>query len=153
MNSPADLHLKFNIRPSPVLAEHRPLYKIGQLLLILWLSSRGRKSSFPRLHLFNWALKNNSRFARLKNAADANSLKIAAWGFDPALAIAIRFAEAEGLISVAGKGISLTEAGEAFAKDIMQDDDVLVREKGMLRSISRGVTEGMVEDAAKEWQP
>src|SRR3546814_3539930 len=49
--------LRFERRPSPVLAEHRPMYKIGQVLLILFLASRGGRSSLPRLQLFNWAMK------------------------------------------------------------------------------------------------
>ncbi len=153
MNEGKEFRLKFNIRPSPVLAEHRPLYKIGQLILILWIASRAGKSSYPRLHLFNWALKNGLRVNRLIDAAKNRSLKVVAWGFDPALALAIKFAEAEGLVTTAGKGVELTDLGETVAKDIMLEIEVLSQDKDALSSIGKGITESMVEEAAKEWQP
>src|SRR6185437_1679400 len=109
--------LRFNRRPSPVLPDHRPLYKIGQLLLILRIASRGGKSSSARLQLFNWALKNKDRSAQLAKASAARALAIVAWGFDPALAIALRFAEAEGLVKAHPRGYELTERGAALADE------------------------------------
>ena len=115
--------LRFVRRPSPVLVEHRPLYKITQLLLVLHMSSRGGKSTLPRLHLFNWALKSTDRIQKLLDAAKAKVLHMTAWGFDPALAIAIRFAVAESLVEATSTGYQLTEkirAGltERIVKDL-----------------------------------
>lgn len=70
----ASPRLRFVRRPSPVLVEHRPLYKITQLLLVLQMSSRGGKSTLPRLHLFNWALKSTDRIQKLVDAAKAKKL-------------------------------------------------------------------------------
>ncbi|MBB1519787.1 hypothetical protein [Aquipseudomonas guryensis] len=145
------MNLIFQQRPTPVLPEHRPLYKISQILLILFLASRGNRSSLARLHLFNWALKSPDRTARLSAAARSKSLNISAWGFDPALAIAINFACAEELISTSGGGYDLTDKGEALAKEITRDPHTLPGEKEALITIGKGITEGMVEAIAKGW--
>jgi len=144
-------HLKFQRRPSPVLPEHRPLYKIAQLALVLYLASRGAKSSLARLHLFNWAFKSSGRGGRLSQAVRTKSLSVTAWGFDPALAIALRYAVAEGLVSVNGSGYQLTDLGQIFAKSIAAAPEVLVAEKALLIEVGKGITEKMVDAVAKGW--
>lgn len=144
--------LRFVRRPSPVLIEHRPLYKITQLLLVLQMSSRGGKSTLPRLHLFNWALKSTDRIQKLVDAAKAKALNMAAWGFDPALAIAIRFAVAENLVEATSTGYQLTEKGRAFITEVLKEADIFAPERKLLTQIGKGVTEGMVEKVAKGWE-
>ena len=144
--------LKFQRRPSPVLPEHRPLYKIGQVLLILRLASRGGKSSLTRLHLFNWALKRQERRLSLKEAAETKILRVSAWGFDPALAIALRLAIAEGLVRDVSNGYELTDQGELFADDIKRMPDLFIADKATLADIGKAVTETVVEAVAKGWE-
>ena len=93
-----DKKMKFIQRPAPVFVEHRPIYKIGQILLILYLSSRGFKSSLTRLQLFNWLIKERVRKDKVILSIKNNKLDVYAWGFDPALTIALRYAIAEKLI-------------------------------------------------------
>jgi len=145
-------HLKFQRRPSPVLPEHRPLYKIAQLALILSQASRGSKSSLARLHLFNWAFKSADRGERLSQAVRAKSLNVTAWGFDPALAIALRYGAAEGLVSAGRSGYQLTDAGHIFAQAVADDPEVLRAEKALLAEIGKGITEKMVDAVAKGWE-
>ncbi|OON62480.1 hypothetical protein B0920_03205 [Massilia sp. KIM] len=144
--------LRFVRRPSPVLVEHRPLYKISQLLLVLQMLSRGGKSTLPRLHLFNWALKSTDRIQKLVDAANAKKLSMTAWGFDPALAIAIRFAVAESLIEVTSTGYQLTEKGRGFITEVLKDADVFAPERRLLIKVGKDITEGMVEKVAKGWE-
>ncbi len=144
--------LRFVRRPSPVLVEHRPLYKITQLLLVLQVSSRGGKSTLPRLHLFNWALKNTDRIQKLVDAAEAKVLNITAWGFDPALAIAIRFAVAEKLVETTSTGYLITEKGRTFISEVLKDTDAFAAERKLLAKIGKDITEGMVEKVAKGWE-
>lgn len=150
----ADEHqrLRFERRPSPVLAEHRPLYKIGQVLLVLFLASRGGKSSLPRLQLFNWAMKSPGRQAQLVLAVGEKALRVPAWGFDPAVAIAIRIAIAEQLISENSTGYEISDAGELFVKEILKDADLFGPERSFLSTVGKGLTEGMVEATASGWE-
>lgn len=144
--------LQFRRRPSPVMAEHRPLYKIGQLLLILHMASRGGRSRLPRLHLFNWALKEEGRRNQLMLAVQRKVLGVAAWGFDPALAIAIRFAIAEGLLEETTTGYGLSDAGVVFARELVKDPEVFVQEKKFLGDVGKDITEVMVEEVASGWE-
>lgn len=144
--------LRFERRPSPVLAEHRPMYKIGQVLLILHLASRGGKSSLPRLQLFNWAMKSTKREQQLVLAVGEKVLQVPAWGFDPALAIAVRLAIAEGLVSENSTGYEISQAGEFLAKEILMDADLFGRERSFLSSIGKSLTEAMVEATASGWE-
>lgn len=144
--------LRFRRRPSPVLPEHRPLYKIGQTLLVLHLASHGGKSRLPRLHLFNWAMKDNERKAQLVAAAVERQLNVAAWGFDPALAIAVRFAIAEGLLEETSTGYRITDAGIVLAKELMKESEVFAPEKTFFKDVGKGITEAMVEKVASGWE-
>lgn len=148
----AHTKLRFQRHPTPVLPEHRPLYKIAQVLLILDLASRGGRSSLARLHLFNWSLKLNDRGQRLIRSAESRQLHVSAWGFDPALAIALRYACAEGLIRTSGGGYELTDIGQGFARIIAADPLTLVGEKELLRKIGKRITEAMVDEIAKGWE-
>lgn len=142
--------LRFTRRPIPVLPDHRPLYKIAQVLLIL-AESRGGKSSLPRLHLFNWALKSQQRLNTLRTAVHEATLSLPTWGFDPALAIALRYAVAECLIKQVANGYQLEDKGRKFLKDALKDQDVFVSERIVLSEIGKGVTETMVDAVSKDW--
>ena len=143
--------IRFERRPSPVLAEHRPMYKIGQLLLILAIASRGGKSSLPRLQLFNWALKSTERQAHLVKAIEERELKVPAWGFDPAIAFAVRIAIAEELVTDNATSYEITDAGELLVREILKDADLFGPERAFLSSLGKGLTEKMVEATASGW--
>jgi hypothetical protein len=144
--------LKFNRQPAPVLAEHRPLYKISQILLILHLASRGGKSKLTRLHLFNWALKAPERIELLKTAIKNKVLRITAWVFDPAFAIALRYAIAEKLVREVSTGYELIDRGTILAKEIVKEQDIFITEKAVLTAIGKSITEAMVDAVAKNWE-
>lgn len=144
--------LLFERRPAPVLVEHRPLYKICQLLLVLRVSSRGGKSTLPRLHLFNWALKRTDRLQKLVEAAKSKALHVTAWGFDPSVAFAIRYAVAEELIKTTSTGYQITDKGQSFIDAALKDDSTFAHERILLKEIGKDITEGMVEDVAKGWE-
>ncbi|MFK1048583.1 hypothetical protein ACSEQ1_24220 [Pseudomonas aeruginosa] len=144
--------VKFTKRPSPVLAEHRPLYKISQALLIIDICGWGKKCSLIKLHLLNWALKSRSRIELLQNSVRTKSLSLPVWGFDPALAIALQLSVEEGLLEIEGNSIGITKKGSDFLTEINKDHDVLAIEKDALKLIGKGLTEPMVSGAAKGWE-
>lgn len=144
--------LKFQRRPAPVIAEYRPMYKIVQILLILHIASRAGRSKLLRLHLFNWALKAADRTKQLIDAASQRKLRVAAWGFDPALAIAVRYAIADELIRETQTGYEITDNGTEFAKAICKLSDLFAADKKALERIGKGITEIMVEEIAKGWE-
>lgn len=149
---PEKSHLRFERRPSPIMAEHRPLYKIGQILLILHIASRSGKSSLPRLHLFNWALKSAERREMMLKAAERGTLSVPAWGFDPVLAIAVRYAIAEGLVKEISTGYELTETGELFVREIIKDIDLFFSDRAFLEKVGKKITGAMVDATANGWE-
>ena len=144
--------LRFQIRPSPVLADHRPLFKISPILLILEISSRSGRSSLPRLQLFSWAMRKTVRQNALIAAAESSQLAVQAWGFDPALVIALKFACAEQLIRPVSTGYEITDRGTLFIKDINKNADLLADEKLFLHRIGKKITETMVNAVVESWR-
>jgi hypothetical protein len=142
--------LKFIRRPFPVLPEHRPLYKIAQILFMLQFS-RGKKSSLLRLHLFNWALKSAQRMQALRAVAETGVFSLSTWGFDPALAIALRYAVAERLIEQVSNGYQLTDQGSSFIQDALKDSEIFAQERLDMPTVCKRITEAMVEKVAKDW--
>jgi len=143
--------LKFTQRPTPVLAEHRTLYKIAQVLLILDVCGRARKCSVLKLHLFNWALKSDKRLKQLQDASRKGGLELPIWGFDPALAIALKYAIEDRIVSGEGGGVQVSENGNKLLEFLLQDKELLSREKNSLKMIGKGITEKMVDSVAKGW--
>jgi len=143
--------LAFNLRPSVVLPDHRPLFKITQILLVLLLASHGKKSSLVRLQLLNWVLKDESRRARLLDASTSKVLQLPAWGLDPALDTALSKAQAEGLVDRTKVGIKLSESGRKFCMCALQaglfEDDA-----AYLRKLGTAITETMVGAIVERWK-
>lgn len=143
--------LTFHRKPMPLMAEHRPIYKITQLLLVLYLSSRGKKSSLIRLHLFSWVLKDEIRKKMLLESANQNQILFGVWGVDPAVNISLQYAEAEGLISKSGLSYKLTQDGAKYVSEI--DSEMAFKDDYFfLQSIGSTITEGMVENIIREWE-
>lgn len=147
-----DKKMKFIQRPAPVFVEHRPIYKIGQILLILYLSSRGFKSSLTRLQLFNWLIKENVRKDKVILSIKKNKLDVYAWGFDPALTIALRYAIAEKLIDEEVASFKLTNKGVDYCMKIIEDETLFEQEKIFFKAVKKSITEKMVDSAAKGWK-
>lgn len=143
--------IKFTRRPSPVLSEHRPLYKIAQAICILGYTGRAGRASTLKINLLNWALNTKIRERALLAASSRGALPFAAWGFDPALAIALHLCEAEGLTEKTTTGHALTPAGSKFFKTLSADTEVLTSEKAFLKAIGKTLTEDMVERETKKW--
>ena len=89
--------------------------------------------------------------ALLQEAARGGELLLPTWGFDPALAIALRYALAERLISQVSNGYQLTDQGKFFIGDALKDEDIFKNEREDIRSVGKLITETMVENVAKDW--
>jgi hypothetical protein len=143
--------LNFTRKAMPVIPEHRPMYKICQILLILKLSSIGGKSSLIRLHLFNWALKDHVAIRMLIHSANEKELSFSVWGIDPTLNMALNYATADLLLNKTSTGYELSNKGESFiAKSKIID--LFEYESKVLRTIGKRVTESMVKDIAQRWK-
>ena len=143
--------LSFHRRPMPIFAEYRPMYKMSLILLVLLLSSRSGKSSFIRLHLFNWALKDDKRKDLLLKSSKDKSLDLNIWGFDPSLNIAVQFALAEKLVERDGGSIMMTSLGKEYTKKLFEME-IMKDEASFLVLLGKGITESMVSQASESWR-
>ena len=97
-------------------------------------------------------MKSTKRQKLLALAVGKKVLQVPAWGFDPALAIAVRLAIAEGLVFEKPTGYVISHAGELFVNEILKDAELFGRERSFLNSIGKGLTEAMVEATASGWE-
>lgn len=143
--------IKFTRRPMPVIPDHRPMYKISLLLLVLKECSVGGKSSLIRLHLFNWALKNKERAKQLIFSAEKKELTFDIWGVDPTVNFAINHAVANGLMLKISTGYQISPKGEEFLnkyevkKQFELNDD-------FFNVVKKKISQKMVDQVASRWK-
>ncbi len=143
--------ISFHRKPMPILAEYRPLYKITQILLILYLCSRGKKSSLIKLHLISWVIKDEKRKSILLESANKHKILFGVWGVDPSVNFALQYSLGEGLVERVGVSYKLSRKGEMFIKKI-DEDDVVEGEYQFFKSLGLRVTESMVQDIVEAWE-
>src|SRR5580700_1980079 len=134
---------RFKRRPMAIAAELRPDWKMGAMLLILHLSSRGGKSSLRRLHILNWALRSARNRAEFEQVREHQQpLFSFQFRFEPALGRAINLAVGEKLVEwVGGDRLQITAKGRRWITDVMKDDSVMYQEREFLSRIGKDITE------------
>lgn len=144
--------IAFSKRSVPIPADYRPLYRIGQIALILKLNCRGSKASFLKLHLFHWGLKTEfSRNVLTELVGGGRSKSLVIWGFDPALNRALQFAVAEGVCHMHDGKYNLTEKGHRLAQLFLAESEIYTFEKAFLQTLGKGVSEGKIKALTHTW--
>lgn len=140
--------LFFRERPEAIPGDLRPLWRIGLVLLMLHLASRGKKSGFGRLHVLNWALRSEEGRDALLGILNGELFPgTAVVRIEPSLNRAVDFAHGEGLVRrVQGDRIELTAKGEAEAKRILEEEDLFVSERSYLTAVGKRLTERLVSE-------
>lgn len=143
--------IAFTRRPVPIPADYRPLYRIGQLLLVLKLNCRSSTGSLLKLHLFHWSLKNERNRNVLRElVANGRSSSLVIWGFDPALNRALHFALSEEVCQLHDGKYTLTAKGDRLAVAFLEQD-VYQAEKEFLREIGKNVSEKAITTFTQTW--
>lgn len=143
--------IAFVRRPVPIPADYRPLYRIGQILLILKLNCRASTSSLLKLHLFHWGLKNErNRVVLQELVAGGRTSSLVIWGFDPALNRALQFAVSEEVCSLRDGKYVLTDKGSRLASAFLLED-VYQAEKEFLLSLGKNVSEKDINILTHTW--
>src|ERR1035441_2884530 len=130
-----DRTFRFTRRPMAIAAELRPDWKIGALLLILRISSRGGKSSLRRLHILNWALRSAKNRAEFEQVHEhLQPLFNFQFRFEPALGRAINLAVGEKYVEwVGGDRLQITAKGKRWVEEILNDESVMQEERDLDR--------------------
>lgn len=143
--------LSFTRKPMPILPDHRPMYKLTIILLILYLSSRSYKSSLIRLHLLNWVLKDEKRKSKLLFCAKEKFLDFKVWGIDPALNISLEIAQYEGLIEKSNLSFKLTDKGIQYITEVVKQD-IFQSTIDYLKCLGKSITEKMINEIIGAWK-
>jgi hypothetical protein len=144
--------ITFTRRKIPVSPEYRPVMKVAQCVLILFMASRGKSANLLKFQLLNWSFKLPEREKILLKLIQDPLITPPFISMDPSLNRALQFAVAEKLMTFSqstGKFI-LSTKGEEFAKDIMKGADVLTSEKKLLKKIGSSITDKIISILFKE---
>ncbi len=137
----------FKQRPISISAELRPLYKIGQLLLILKINCIGKKASLIKLHLFNWMLHltNNEFEIFLSNLLSSpNKSKDIFFRINPSVNFALDYCFASGLIVIKSNGkFKLTESGNDYI-DKLLGENLFSDEFNRLNGIGKKISDNLL---------
>lgn len=141
-----DVPFRFSERPAPVLPRHRMAWGLSLVVLILALCSRGRRASLQKLHVLNWAVRNEPNRNTFRTFLDGSSEPGAMLiRYEPSLNRAVDFAAGEGLVEILQSGsIQLTSQGEEFAAELLSQKEVLAAEIEFFRELHLRLTEQMV---------
>ena len=143
----------FHSQPETIPGDLRPLWRISILILILHLTSRGARASLSKIHVLNWAVRSDENRDKLlttiqgKLAPDIIFIRV-----DPALNRAIDLACGENLVKhIAGDRVQLTARGIKIANQLLEQDDLFLKEVDFLKEIGKtSLTESLVSRLFKE---
>lgn len=141
--------IRFSRKRIPISPELRPMYRISQIILVLYLSSTKQTASLLKLQLFNWGLLNEERYKRLLNLKESVSFPIIR--FDPFLNRALNYAVAMEVLTFNEKTgkFTLTEKGEVIAQRIIKDN-IFEEEIKFLKQIKKSLSDAFILQLFKE---
>ncbi len=145
--------ITFEPKPIPIFPNYRPMYRVGQILLILHFNSIASKASLLKLHLFSWALNQDKNLQVLQQFVISKfKTRLQYFGIEPSLNRALNYGIAEGLIHFDGSKYQISEKGLKFLKLILEDEELFQNEKAVLQTIGKKISESKVVELKKSWE-
>jgi hypothetical protein len=145
--------ISFTERATPLYPSYRPMYKVSQILMVLYYNGFGGKASLLKLHLFSWALKSTENLELLKDFAISNGQnKLRFFGIESTLNRALNLAFAENLIDFDNGTYILLDKGRNFAISIDGDETLFVNEKQILKLIGKKIPERTINSLINHWK-
>ncbi|NRA69639.1 MAG: hypothetical protein HRU24_01355 [Gammaproteobacteria bacterium] len=124
----------------------RPTWRISLLVLILRLVGRGNKATRNKVHIANWALKNNEHIDSYLQYTVQKKGKRPFINLDPSMDKAIDYALYSKLVSVDNNRIKLTAEGIKIANSLIKLE-VFEVEKSILLQLKPALSEDKVTKA------
>lgn len=124
----------------------RPNWRISLLLLILRLVGRGSKASRNKIHIVNWALKNEEHVESYLAYVEVENGKRPFVNLDPAMDKTIDYALYSKLISIENNRVTLTEKGVNISNKLNKSE-VFSNEKIFLKKLKPALSEEKVKKA------
>lgn len=136
--------LTFEARPRPLPASLRPVYRIALIALVLKLNCRGNTASLIKLQFFNWVLKDPHLRRHIEQRLDTQTVfTLELIHMDPMVNLALKYAYADGLISVTTNSkYKMTAKGAEFAQKLADaPDDILRNDRELLARLGQRISE------------
>ncbi|APC81905.1 TPA: hypothetical protein ACXDAZ_003156 [Clostridium botulinum] len=145
--------VKVEIKPVAVPYNYRIMYKISQLILIIYYCCSSRKGcSLEKLHMISTALTSKADYVKLRSFINGRQ-NIIIIRFDPAVNRAVTLALAEKLLYRQVNGLfKLDKKGKKFAEELDKDKTLMVREKELMQRISTNLTEDKINGLMADWR-
>ncbi len=129
------------------------MYKVAQILLILYFNGYAGKASLLKLHLFSWALKSYENLNILKDFVTSNYQKeLQFFGIESTLNRALNLAYAEKLVDFDRGNYKLLEKGRKFVEQINEDETLFINEKQVLKLIGKKIPEKIINGLINQWK-
>lgn len=143
-----DIPFTFQKRPISIPADLRVDWRIAAIILILYISCRNSRATLMKLHVMNWANRNNrGRELFLQLCVGELGPDNIIVRFEPWLNRAVDIALAEGLLQrIDGDRIELTSSGTIMAEEIIKTKDCFVQEKEFLHTIRKSISEAKLKN-------
>lgn len=146
-------YISFTEREMPLYVNYRPMYKVSQILLILYFNGYAGKASLLKLHMFSWALKSYENLNILKDFVTSNyQKKLQFFGIESTLNRALNLAYAEKLIDFDKGNYKLLDKGRKFVEQINKDESLFVDEKQVLKLIGKKIPEKIINGLINQWK-
>ena len=142
----------FQSKPDAVPYNYRISYKIAQVCMIIFKSSKGRAGcSLIKLHIISNALNKKEYMIDLLDYVN-NRIDYIVVRCDPVVNRAIKYAIADELVIQQKKGtFKLTEKGEKLV-DMVEKENVLVRERSSLNKLGTKLTNAKINQLRSLWR-
>lgn len=146
-------YISFTEREMPLYVNYRPMYKVSQILLILYFNGYAGKASLLKLHMFSWALKSYENLNILKDFVTSNyQKKLQFFGIESTLNRALNLAYAEKLIDFDKGNYKLLDKGRKFVEQINKDESLFIDEKQVLKLIGKKIPEKIINGLINQWK-
>src|SRR5690554_2421363 len=145
--------ISFTERATPLYPNYRPMYKVSQILMVLYYNGFAGKASLLKLHLFSWGLKSTENLDTLKTFVTSNfKNKLHFFGIESTLNRALNLAYAEKLIDFENGSYKLLDKGKVFAEQLIEDKTLFVNEKQVLKLIGKKIPERIINNLINHWK-
>ncbi len=143
----------FKKRPVAQVIDYRPIWKIGQILLIVRDGSSKSGCSLLKLHLFSWAFQGYKNRNKLKKWVSSDfETTMSIWTLSPHVNRAIAFAIGEKLLKEKKGRYTLTQKGNEYLSKIDTIEDAYLTEKKVLNQYGKIISDAKIDKLAKDWK-
>lgn len=140
----------FDQKPIAVPYNYRISYRVASLLLIIKFCCSARSGcSLIKVNIIS------NMLAKKSSNSDVNSFKNSSGivRFDPTVIRGLNYAMAEGLVEQQKDGkFKMTSSGKEYVNEICKQNDLMIKEKEILKRISTSITEDKIKEIMADWR-